>query len=320
MHYNGYFWFVILLLLAGTLLEALVDWLNVRHVSERIPSEFEGVYDEKKYAESQRYLKTNTRFGLFQSAISLPVTLLFITLGGFGWVQRVALLPGWSMIPTGLLFAGILILLSQILSLPFSIYDTFVIEERFGFNKTSPKTFALDLIKGLGLTVLVGGPIFALVVWFFAAAGTWAWLYCWAALTVIQIILMYIAPVVFLPLFNKFTPLEDGELKGAIQNYADRQQVASKRNFQNRWFSSVQQKQCLLHGLRSLGGGSQLFDTLIEKHTVPELVAVLAHEVGHYKTGAHSQAAGHWHCDQRRHVLAALPVHLKATSLPGLWA
>ena len=284
MHYNGYFWFVILLLLAGTLLEALVDWLNVRHVSERIPSEFEGVYDEKKYAESQRYLKTNTRFGLFQSAISLPVTLLFITLGGFGWVQRVALLPGWSMIPTGLLFAGILILLSQILSLPFSIYDTFVIEERFGFNKTSPKTFVLDLIKGLGLTVLVGGPIFALVVWFFAAAGTWAWLYCWAALTVIQIILMYIAPVVFLPLFNKFTPLEDGELKGAIQNYADRQQVHLSGIFKIDGSRRSSKSNAYFTGFgrwRRIA----LFDTLIEKHTVPELVAVLAHEVGHYKLG-----------------------------------
>jgi STE24 endopeptidase len=282
--YNGYFWFVMVLLGLAYVLDALVDWLNVRNLRETIPQEFAGVYDAEKYAKSQRYLRTNTRFGLVQSTIMLPLTIAFIALGGFGWVNRLAMSAGGGMIVSGLLFGAILVLISQVVGLPFSIYDTFVIEERFGFNRTTVKTFILDRLKGLALTALIGAPVFALVLWFFSGVGRWAWLYCWAALTLIQVMLMYIAPVVILPLFNKFIPLEDGDLRGAIEDYAAKQQFKLSGIFKIDGSKRSSKSNAYFTGFgrwRRIA----LFDTLIEKHTVRELVAVLAHEVGHYKKG-----------------------------------
>ncbi len=281
---NGYLIFILALLVFNWLLSLIVETLNVRNVSTEIPAEFQGIYDAEKYAKSQRYLRENTRFGQIQAGIMLPLTIAFILLGGFKWINGIAQTAAPdSMIVQGLVFGGILVLLGQLVGLPFSIYDTFVIEERYGFNKTTPKTFVVDILKGLLLTVLLGAPIFALILWIFSAVAS-AWLWAWGALAVIQLFIMFIAPVVILPLFNKFTPLEDGELKTKIQEFAAAQKYTlsgifkidgSKRSTKsNAYFTGFGKTKRIA-----------LFDTLIEKHTTGELVGVLAHEIGHCKKG-----------------------------------
>jgi STE24 endopeptidase len=187
------------------------------------------------------------------------------------------------MIVKGLVFGGILIVLSQLVGIPFSIYHTFVLEERYGFNKTTPKTFVIDILKGLLLTVLLGAPVFALILWIFSSVSL-AWLWAWGALAIIGLFIQFIAPVVILPLFNKFTPLEEGELRSKIENFAVAQKFklsgvfkidGSKRSTKsNAYFTGFGKTKRIA-----------LFDTLIEKHTVGELVAVLAHEIGHCKRG-----------------------------------
>jgi len=279
---NIYLIIILGLIIFGYVLDLVLNLLNLKNVSEEIPAEFQGVYDEEKYATSQKYLRENTRFGQFSSTLQLPVQIAFIVLGGFAWVNTVATMPGWGMIGSGLLFAGILMLLSQVLSLPFDIYDTFVIEEKYGFNKTSAGTFIMDRIKGLVLGAILGGLLFAAILWFFQTAGDRAWWYSWIAVTVFQLTLMYIAPTYIMPLFNKFEPLEEGELKSAIEDYADKEGFAlqgiykmdgSKRSTKsNAYFTGFGKMRRIV-----------LFDTLIEKHSVAELVSVLAHEVGHCK-------------------------------------
>ncbi len=281
---NGYLIFVIALLVFDYVLEAVVERLNLRRLSPEIPEEFRGVYDAEKYAKSQRYLREGTRFESLQSTIMLPLTIGFILLGGFRLADSLARSAGWGMIATGLVFAAILGGLSLVVGMPFKIYDTFVIEARYGFNKTTVATFIADIFKELLLGAILGGAVLAGVLWFFVHAGPLAWLYAWGALAVFQLVLMYIAPVVILPMFNKFTPLEDGELRRAIESYAAEQKVSlsgifkidgSKRSTKsNAYFTGFGRTKRIA-----------LFDTLIEKHTVPELVGVLAHEVGHYKLG-----------------------------------
>ena len=284
MTVNGYFIFAVTVLIAEYLIETVVDVLNMRHLREKVPAEFEGVYAPEKYAQSQRYLKTTTRFDRVESGVMVVLTVLFIVAGGFGWLNRVALSAGWGMIPTGLLFTGMLALLSQAVELPFRLYSTFVIEERFGFNRTTLRTFIVDHLKGMALGVAIGGPVLALVLWFFSAAGDAAWLYCWGALTVIQFFLMIAAPVIFLPLFNTFTPLEEGPLKTSIESYAAQNGFSIRGLFTIDGSRRSSKTNAYFTGMgrwRRIA----LYDTLISRHTVEELVGILAHEVGHYKLG-----------------------------------
>ena len=280
---NSYLIFIIALLIFNWLLSLIVETLNVRHVSTEIPDEFKGIYDAEKYTQSQRYLKDNTRFGQLQAAIMLPLTIAFILLGGFRWIHEIAQNASSHMIVQGLVFGGILILLGQLISIPFSLYDTFVIEELYGFNKTTPKTFVIDILKGLLLTVLLGAPIFALILWIFSAVPH-AWLWAWGALALIGLFIQFIAPVVILPLFNKFTPLEEGELRTKIEAFATAQNYklsgifkidGSKRSTKsNAYFTGFGKTKRIA-----------LFDTLIDNHTIGELVGVLAHEIGHCQKG-----------------------------------
>ncbi|MDF7808475.1 M48 family metallopeptidase [Pontiellaceae bacterium B12219] len=280
---NGYLIFILALLVFNWLLSLIVETLNVRNVSTRIPDEFQGIYNEEKYAESQRYLKETTRFEQVQSAIMLPLTITFILLGGFRILNDVAAASSGHMILQGLVFGGLLMVLSQIVSLPFSIYNTFVIEEKYGFNKTTAKTFIVDLLKGILLTVLLGAPIFALVLWIFSSV-TNAWLWAWAALSLIQLFVMFIAPVAILPLFNKFTPLEDGELRSAIEDYAASQEYTLSGIFKIDGSKRSTKSNAFFTGFGKTKRIA-LFDTLIENHSTEELVGVLAHEIGHCKRG-----------------------------------
>lgn len=263
-------------------LNLVADLYNIKFLDRGLPDEFQEVYDEETYQKSQKYTKVKTRFGIITSSFNLILLLVFWFAGGFDWLDQ--MVRGWELgvIWTGLVYIGLLILAKTILSLPFSIYSTFVIEERFGFNKTTPGTFVMDMVKGLGLSIVLGGPLLAGILAFFTFIDQYAWLYAWAAVTAFTLFVQFIAPTWIMPLFNKFEPLEDGELRQKIRDYADKVNFAlegiyvmdgSKRSSKsNAFFTGFGKNKRIA-----------LYDTLIKNHTDDELVAVLAHEIGHYK-------------------------------------
>ncbi len=279
---NIYGIIILITLAIDFILDLVSNYLNLKSLSKELPEEFEGVYDEDTYAKSQQYTKVRTRFGFITGTFDLLLLLGFWFSSGFNWLDQIVRAWGFGELVTGLIYIGILIVAKTIISLPFSIYSTFIIEERFDFNKTTPKTFVLDLVKGLGLGVLIGGPLLAGILAFFMFTGSLAWLYAWGAITAFSLIMQYVAPTWIMPLFNKFTPLEEGDLKESIENYADKvdfplQEVfvidGSKRSSKsNAFFTGFGKNKRIA-----------LYDTLIENHTNDELVAVLAHEIGHYK-------------------------------------
>lgn len=296
---NFYLVFILAILIGSYLLEVVVEILNIKHLKTDVPEEFVGYYDADNYKKSQQYLKDNTRFGIITDTLFTALTIAFILLGGFNYVDAFARGFNLGSIPTGLIFAGILLFVSQIIHIPFSAYATFVIEEKYGFNRTTVKTFFADILKSWLLMTIIGGTVFSIVLWFFEKSGAWAWLYCWGALIVIQIFLSYIAPVVIMPMFNKFYPLETGELKSTIEDYARAQKFKMKGVFK-----MDASKRSTKSNAFFIGFGKfrriVLFDTLIEKHTVDELVSVLAHEMGHYK---------------KKHILTSLLISILTTGL-----
>jgi len=274
------------IILAAILLEFFLslisDILNILHIKPDLPEEFRDVWDNEKYRKSQEYLKTNTIFGIVTSTFMLIITLLFWFLKGFNFldlqIRSFGLHPVWN----GLIFVGVLIFLRTIISLPFSVYSTFVIEERFGFNKTTVKTFVLDLIKGIALSVVIGAPVFAGILAFFQYAGDLAWLWCWVTVTGFSLFIQFIAPVWILPLFNKFTPLDQGELRDRIISFAEKVKFPLSNIFVMDGSRRSSKSNAFFTGFgkhRRIA----LYDTLIENHTTDQLVAVLAHEIGHYK-------------------------------------
>ena len=268
-------------LLALWNLDFISALFNLKALDPKLPEEFRGVYDEDKYAKSQEYTRVSERYGIITSTYSLTILLVFWFLGGFGWLDEWLRDYQWSDTVTGLAFIGVLFVGNTLLSLPFQIYDTFVIEERFGFNKTTPKTFVIDQIKGLLLAVALGAPLLALVLWIFGTVDN-AWLWAWLAFTAFQLLMTYLAPTFILPLFNKFKPMEDGELKSSIQEMSKKCDFplteihvmdGSKRSTKsNAFFTGFGKRKKIA-----------LFDTLIENHGTDELLGVLAHEVGHFK-------------------------------------
>jgi len=294
------FLIIILAILIGEyLLNLIVDTKNVRHLRTDLPEEFSDYYDREKYRKSQEYLKENTRFGLITDSIATPVTIAFILFGGFNLVDQFARSFHLSTIPTGLLFAGVLMFASQLMAIPFSIYSTFVIEEKYGFNKTTPRTFVLDVLKTWVLAAVIGGILFSAVLWFFKEAGPWAWAYCWIAVTLFQVFLLFVAPVVIMPIFNKFAPLEDGELRAAIEEYAKKQDFKLKGVFTMDGSKRSTKSNAFFTGFGRFRR-IVLFDTLIEKQTKDELVSVLAHEMGHYK---------------KKHILKSIVISIFTTGL-----
>ena len=273
---------ILAVIFAEFILNFISDLLNLKVLRSDLPDTFRGWYDADRYRKSQEYLKVNTRFGWGVSAFDLVVFLIFWFAKGFPFLDRWVYGLNLSPVIDGIIFIGALVIIKAIISLPFSIYSTFVIEERFGFNKTTWPTFVKDLIKGLLLAILLGGPILAAVLAFFEYAGPGAWLYCWVAVALYMLAVQYIAPTWIMPLFNKFILLEEGELKQAIISYARSIDFplenvfvmdGSKRSGKsNAFFTGFGKHRRIV-----------LFDTLIKQHKISELVAVLAHEMGHYK-------------------------------------
>jgi STE24 endopeptidase len=279
---NSFFFIILFALLIEYATRVVAHLLNLKSLRSEPPPTLEGVYKPEDYRKSQKYVRTNTRFAFVTSTFSLAVLLSFWFAGGFNYLDQIVRSWGFVPILNGLFYIGILLLGYSLLTLPFSIYRTFVIEEIFGFNRTTPRTFLVDRVKGLGLVVLLGAPLLAGILALFEYAGYHAWLYCWIAFTGFSLIWQYVAPTWIMPLFNKFTPLEPGELKEAILNYARSVDFpiknvsvmdGSKRSSKsNAFFTGFGRNKRIA-----------LFDTLIKRHTVPELIAMLAHEIGHYK-------------------------------------
>jgi STE24 endopeptidase len=278
-------------ILVGVLLAFAVhraaDVLNLRRLSADLPPGFEDLYDAETYRRSQEYTATRLRFGMAVESAQLLLLVVFWLAGGFGWLDELVRGLGWGPVASGLVYVSALFLARTVLTLPLGAYSTFVIEERFGFNRTSPGTFVADRIKGLGLAILLGGPLLTLVLALFEYGGAFAWVFAWAAATIFTLLVQLILPTFILPLFNKYTPLEDGELRQAIFAYA------SKVGFELKDIYVMDGSRRSSKGnafFTGLGRAKRiaLFDTLVSRHPVEELVGVLAHEIGHF---------------QKRHVL-----------------
>ena len=274
---------VILAILAGNyLFRFLAEILNLTALDPNLPEEFQGYYQPESYRKSQTYLTTNTKFNLIQETVFILVVITFILTGGFNLIDQIARSLNLDSALTGLIFGGMIIFIFQLLEIPFSWYRTFIIEEKYGFNQTTIKTFVADKLKSWLLLVIIGGLPFYAIIIFFTRFGPGAWLWCWLGVAIFSWLITFIYPLLILPLFNKFTPLEDGELKNAVNRYADSQKFALKGIYKIDGSRRSTKSNAFFCGF----GKSRriaLYDTLIQKHSVSEIVSVLAHEVGHYK-------------------------------------
>ena len=276
------FYLIIGILLFDFILEKFLDYLNARHYNDKLPSELQDVYDVDEYKKSQAYKLTNNKFGNISSLFSILLTLGFLFFDGFKIVDDYARTFTDNNILIALIFFGIIMIGSDIITTPFSYYHTFVIEERFGFNKSTKKLFFIDKIKGWLMSAVLGGGILSLIIWFYEFAGANFWLYAWALVAVFSLFMNMFYAKLIVPLFNKQTPLEEGSLRDKIAAYAD------KAGFQlDNVFVIDGSKRSTKANAYFSGFGSQkritLFDTLINDLDEDEIVAVLAHEVGHYK-------------------------------------
>ena len=214
------FYAIIAIILLQFLMDTVVDYLNSRKFQDPVPEELQDVYDNQEYLKSQAYKKDNYKFGILSSSFSIVLTLGFLIFGGFDWVDKIARNYTDNPILMALIFFGIILIGSDIITTPFSYYQTFVIEEKYGFNKSTKKLFFADKIKGWLMMAILGGGILAMVIWFFQVAGSNFWIYALGLIAVFTVFMNLFYSRLIVPLFNKQTPLEDGPLKSKIENYA----------------------------------------------------------------------------------------------------
>jgi STE24 endopeptidase len=279
---NIFFILILIALVLDFILGLVADLLNLKDLRLELPSELETIYKPEDYRKSQEYIRLTTRFGILSSAFTMVILITFWFSGGFNYFDQVV--RSWQLTPlvNGLLYIGILFLAFYLITMPFNIYSTFVIEGNYGFNRTTPRTFFLDQVKELGLTIILGGSLLAAILTLFEYSGFYAWLYCWTAVTVFSLAVQYVAPTWIMPLFNKFTPMESGELKNAILKYTSSVNFPIKNISVMDGFRRSSKSNAFFTGF-GRNKRIALFDTLISQHTVPEIVAILAHEIGHYK-------------------------------------
>ena len=276
------FYILIAILIISFIIDKILDALNAKHYNDVLPNELMDVYDDAEYKKSQCYKATNYTFGLLTSTFSILLTLGFFFFDGFAYVDQLARQLTNNSILVTLIFFGIIMLGSDVLTTPFSYYKTFVIEEQFGFNKTTIKTFIIDKIKGWMMTILVGGLILGALTWFYQTIGSKFWLYAWMLITVFTVFVNLFYSRLIVPIFNKQSPLENGCLRTAISDYANTVGFnldkifiidGSKRSTKaNAYFSGFGNEKRVT-----------LYDTLVNDLNEDEIVAVLAHEIGHYK-------------------------------------
>jgi STE24 endopeptidase len=297
---------IISILVADFGLERFLALLNIKNSKLPLPSILSDIYDSEKYAQQQDYFRTNTKFGMLTSTFSFLVTLAMYAFGGFGWLDS-ALQPIIAHeILRSLAFFGIIFFANDLLTTPFSWYDTFVIEQRFGFNKVTPKIFILDKLKGYLLTIIIGGGLLYAIISIYQVSATYFWLIAWSVITVFSLFMSMFYSELIVPLFNKQTPLPEGELRTEIEKFAQKVDFKLKNIFvidgskrstkANAYFTGFGPKKRIV-----------LYDTLMDKMTTDEIVAVLAHEVGHYK-----------HKHTLKNMLISLPTSLLLFYLLGL--
>ncbi|WP_299336843.1 M48 family metallopeptidase [uncultured Psychroserpens sp.] len=276
------FYIIVSIIVLNFIIDKILDALNAKHYDDPIPIELDDVYDKEDYIKSQAYKKTNYSFGILSSLFSILLTLGFLFLDGFEYFDNIARSYSEQPIIIALIFFGIIMLGSDIVSTPFSYYKTFVIEDRFGFNKTTKRTFILDKIKGLLMMAIIGGGLLTIIIWIYEQTQEQFWLYAWGVIALFTIIVNMFYAKLIVPLFNKQTPLEDGSLRDKISEYAK-----SVGFNLNKIFVIDGSKRSTKANAYFSGFGSEkrvtLFDTLIQDLDEEEIVAVLAHEVGHYK-------------------------------------
>ena len=279
---NSIFYLIVGISIFDFIFGRVLSNLNKKNRTAVLPKELEGIYDDEKYRKQQSYENDSYNFSKINSVISFSVTLAMFVFFGFNYVNNIVLGLSDNSIIQALLFFGILMFASDILSTPFDIYDTFVIEEKYGFNKTTIKIYLLDKLKGWLIGAIIGGGLLALITWLYILTTSMFWLYAWLTFSVVTIFITMFYSSIIVPLFNKQTPLEDGELKTAINNFAVKVGFkldnifvidGSKRSTKaNAYFTGLGSKKRIV-----------LYDTLIKEMTIEEIVAVLAHEIGHYK-------------------------------------
>ena len=279
---NLYYYIIVIAIIIEYLFSSISSILDIKNITPTIPYDFKKAYDQEKYILSQDYLKARTRFGLFSSTFSLILIMIVIHSDIFGLLDQFVRGQSDSYILQGLLFIGIIYFFQDIVSLPFSIYHTFVIEERFGFNKTTLNLFIIDKIKGYAIFIVLGSIVIIPILYFFHVYGDIGWLIAWSILTAFMIAVQPLFVHVIAPMFNKFTPLEEGELRSAIEKYT------AKVNFPLARIDIMDGSKRSAHSNAYFTGFGKsrriaIFDTLVEKHSTNEIVSVVAHEVGHYK-------------------------------------
>ena len=279
---NLYYLIIVTAIIVEYLLSSVSSFLDIKNITPIIPQDFKKAYDEKKYVRSQEYLKARTRFGLFSSTFSLCLILIVIHSDIFGVLDQYVRIQTENYILQGLMFVGLIYIFQDIISLPFSLYNTFVIEQKFGFNKTTLGLFIIDKIKGYAIFIVLGSVVITPLLYFFHLYSEIGWLIAWIILTVFMIGIQPLFVHVIAPMFNKFIPLEEGELREEIEKYTGKVDFplaridimdGSKRSaHSNAYFTGFGKSRRIA-----------IFDTLVEKHSTKEIVSVVAHEVGHYK-------------------------------------
>jgi STE24 endopeptidase len=285
--------------------DLILTLLNLGHVRKNaaaVPAAFGGVVDAETHARSVRYTLEHGRFGLFSGGVSSAALLAVVLTGFLGLLDSVARSLPLHPYLQGILFMAAVSVVFGAIRFPFSVYSTFVIEARFGFNKTTPKLFLIDMLKGLAISTVIGVPVLLGLFWFMDKAGQFWWVWAFGAMTAFQLVMSVLAPLVIAPMFNKFTPLPDGPLKDRIMN------IASRLGFRTKGIFVVDSSKRSRHSnayFTGLGGAKRivLFDTLVSSHTEEEIVSVLAHEIGHEK---------------RNHIKKGLAIST-AISLAGFW-
>lgn len=282
MNPNTILLLIFVILIFDFILEKTLDFLNLAHSKNGLPSSLHGVYDQQEYERSIAYQKTNTTFGLISSSFNLALILVVLSTGAFGWLNEYLSSYISNPIALSLVFFGVIYFISDILNTPFGIYKTFGIEEKFGFNKTTAKTYIADKVKGIFLSLIIGAIVIGTLLYLILEIGQTFWIYFWVFVSVLMVFINMFYTSLIVPMFNKLNPLEDGELRNAIEAYSKKSGFkldnifvidGSKRSTKsNAYFSGIGKKKKIV-----------LYDTLIANHTTEELVSVLAHEVGHFR-------------------------------------
>jgi STE24 endopeptidase len=280
--YNTVLILIIVIPVTGFLTERYLEYLNSKMWSEKLPGKLTGICNEEEYKKTRYYEKDNKKLSFWSSSFNLAVILLMIVGGGFSLVDGIARIISQNLIIVSLIFFGLIGFASDIINIPFSLYDTFVIEKKYGFNTMTIRTFITDHIKSWFIALLVGAPVLGLITWFYYKTGNFFWLYAWGLITMFSIFINLFYSELIVPLFNKQMPLEEGSLRNKIEEFAARTGFRLKNIFvidsskrstkSNAYFSGFGPKKRIV-----------LFDNLLKELSEEEIVAVLAHEIGHYK-------------------------------------